>query len=114
MHFILSDEASQHVLESHAKIQEDLIMIIYQISKQACAGSYLDYYIELTSKKSLMSPELYEKSDMVEINNGIKIEVYIEKRILVDFQGIDYILIDVNIIKKFNENFISLILKEYK
>ena len=114
MHFILSNEASKHIIESYAKMNEDLIMIIYQISKQACTGSYLDYYIELTSKKGLINPELYKKSDTINTDNGVKIEVYIEKRILDDFEGIETLLIDVNIIKKFKENFISLILKEHK
>lgn len=112
MHFLLSNEANKHILESYAKIQDDLIIIIYQISKQACAGSYLDYYIELTLKKKLINPELYEKSDMINIDNGIMIQIYIEKRILGDFEGIENILIDVKTIKKFNEKFISLILKE--
>jgi hypothetical protein len=114
MQFLLTNEASKYIQQKYEKINDDPIIIIYQINKQACAGSYLDYYVELSSRKEFISPEFYEKQDLMDLGYGAKIGIYVEKRILNDFEGLKNIVIDINIIQKFNENFTSLILKEFK
>ena len=114
MQFLLSNEASKYIQQKYEKINDDPLIKVYQINKEACSGSYLDYYVELSSKKEVISPEFYKKYDLIDREYGAKMDIYVEKRILGDFEGLKNILIDLKIINKFNENFVSLILKEHK
>ena len=93
---------------------EKPVILIYQISKQACAGSYLDYYLELNFREANIEAELYEKYEEIDDGYGDTVLIYIEKRILQDFPEKGKILIDVQKTKKFEDEFVSLILKEGK
>ena len=107
--FSLSKNAIDYIHEKSKGKNEKTVILIYQISKQACAGSYLDYYVDLTSSKGIIKPELYEKYEEID-----DISIYIEKRILNDFLEAENILIDIEKTQKFDDEFISLILKENK
>lgn len=106
MVFSLTKNAIEYIHEKFRVNNEEKIILIYQINKNACVGSYLDYYVELTSFREIIKPELYEKFE--KIND---ITIYIEKRILSDFIEAKKILIDIKKMQKFNDVFISLILK---
>lgn len=112
--FSLSKNAIDYIHEKAKGKNEKTVIIIYQISKQACAGSYLDYYLELTFREEIIEPELYEKYEEIDDGYGDTILIYIEKRILSDFTDTGDILIDVQKTKKFDDEFVSLILKEHK
>ncbi len=90
------------------------VILIYQISKQACAGSYLDYYLELNFTEAKIEIDLYEKYEEVDDGYGNTVLIYIERRILKDFPEIGKILIDIQKTEKFEDEFVSLILKEDK
>ena len=112
--FSLTKAAIEHIHEKIKSKDEKIVIIVYQISKQACAGSYLDYYLELTSRKEIIKPELYEKYEEIDNGYGGTILVYIEKRLLSDFREAKDVLIDIEKTQKFDDEFISLILKEGK
>ena len=112
--FSLTKAAIEHIHEKIKGKDEKTVIIVYQISKQACAGSYLDYYLELTSRKEIIEPELYEKYEEIDNGYGGTVIIYIEKRILSDFPETGNILIDIQKTQKFDDEFVSLILKEDK
>ncbi|MFX1442208.1 MAG: hypothetical protein ACFFHV_02235 [Promethearchaeota archaeon] len=112
--FSLTKEAIDYLRENIKVKNEKPVIIIYQISKQACAGSYSDYFLELNFKEEKIDPSSYEKYGEVDDGYGIIVPIYIEKRILSDFPEKAEILIDIQITKKFHEEYVSLILKEQK
>lgn len=112
--FSLTKEAIDYIHEKIKGKNENPVIIIYQISKQACAGSYLDYYLELTFREEIIEPALYEKYEEIDDGCGDTILICIEKRILSDFPDKGDILIGIQKTKKFDDEFISLILKENK
>lgn len=115
--FSLTKDTIEYIHAQRKGNNEKPVIIIYQISKQACAGSYLDYYLELNFGKANFETKLYEKYEFIdEVDDGYgnTVLIYIEKRILVDFPETGNILIDIQKTKKFEDEFISLILKEGK
>ena len=112
--FSLTKNAIEYVHDKYKGKNEKIIILVYQISKQVCAGSYLDYYVELTSTKGIIKPELYEKYEEIDGGYDNVVNIYIEKRILDDFLEAKRILIDIEKTRKFDDEFISLILKENK
>jgi hypothetical protein len=110
--FSLTLDAIDYVHEISIDKKEKPVIIIYQISKQACSGSYLDYYLELSSRKEKINTDLYERYEEIDDGYGENIPIYIEKRILSDFPETGEILIDIQKTQKFDSEFISLILKE--
>lgn len=112
--FYLTIDAIDYIYEKLKGKNEKPVIIIYQISKQACAGSYLDYYLELYFGEEIIESELYERYEEIDDGYGGTIPIYIEKRILSDFPETGNILIDIQKTKKFDDEFISLILKDSK
>jgi Fe-S cluster assembly iron-binding protein IscA len=110
--FLLTEKARERIHEKYGNSNENLVIIISQINKQACSGSYLDYYLELTTINGLIKPENYLKFYSLKDNKVNTIDIYIEKRIMEEFDKEHSLLIDIEEIKKFNEIYISFILKE--
>ncbi len=111
MNLSLTDEAKGFINEQLKKFSEKQVILIYQYSKNACSGSYLDYYVTIDKMKDVNQNDAYEQWKTLELNNEENLDVYLEKRLMDDFNKEVDVLIDIVIHKKFNDKFVELILK---
>jgi hypothetical protein len=113
MKLISTKEAIQYINEQTSEAKEELAVLIYQYNKQSCAGSYLDFVVELAPRKSIINQEIYENWQNINNSSNLNVEIYIEKRLIEDWKKKEDITIDIETTYKFDEKFVSLQLGEH-
>lgn len=112
MRLISTNKAIQYINEKKTQSKEELVILIYQYNKQSCVGSYLDFFVELTPKKSIYNQEIYENWQNIGNSANIKFEIYIEKRLIDEWKKDCDVSLDLNTTYKFKEKFDALELRE--
>ena len=113
MKLISTKEAIQYINEHTSEAKEELAVLIYQYNKQSCAGSYLDFVVELDSIRSIKDQGIYENWKNINNSSNLNIEIYIEKRLIEDWKKKEDITLDIETTYKFDEKFVSLQLGEH-
>ena len=112
MDLTTSQDARNFIQKKINSSPKEQALIIYQYNKQSCIDSYLDYVIEIDSKESILKLDIYENWKNLGNELYCNIDVYIEKRLREEWQKTGTILLDIEVIYKFNEKYESLILRE--
>ena len=112
MKLISTKEAIQYINEQNSEAKEELAVLIYQYNKQSCAGSYLDFVVELDSIRSIKSQGIYENWQNINNSSNLNVEIYIEKRLIEDWKKEEVVTLDIEATYKFDEKFVSLQLSE--
>jgi len=113
MKLISTKEAIQYINEQTSEVKEEIAILIYQYNKQSCAGSYLDFVVELTPLKGIKSQEIYENWQNINNSSNLNVEIYIEKRLIEDWKKEEDVTLDIETTYKFDEKFVSLQLSEH-
>ena len=113
MKLISTKEAIQYINEHTSEAKEELAILIYQYNKQSCAGSYLDFVVELDSIRSIKDQGIYENWKNINNSSNLNVEIYIEKRLIEDWKKKEDITLDIETTYKFDEKFVSLQLGEH-
>ncbi|MHA1467774.1 MAG: hypothetical protein ACTSP6_06815 [Promethearchaeota archaeon] len=101
MKLISTKEAIQYINEHTSEAKEELAVLIYQYNKQSCAGSYLDFVVELDSIRSIKDQGIYENWKNINNSSNLNVEIYIEKRLIEDWKKKEDITLDIETTYKF-------------
>ena len=112
MKLISTKEAIQYINEQAKGANDELALLIYQYNKQSCAGTYLDFVVELTPIRSIKDQESYENWQNINNSSNLNVEIYIEKRLVEDCKKEEDITLDIETTYKFDQKFVSLQLSE--
>ena len=112
MKLISTKEAIQYINEQTSEAKEELAVLIYQYNKQSCAGSYLDFVVELDSIRSIKDQGIYENWQDINNSSNLNVEIYIEKRLIDEWKKDGDVSLDLNTTYKFKEKFDALELRE--
>jgi len=111
MNLSLTNKAKAYIKKQLENSKEQSVILVYQFNRESCAGSYLDYYIDIDKLNRVIQLDNYEKWKTLSYITNDNIDVYIEKRILPEFNEDVDVLIDAITHKKFDDEFIELIFK---
>ena len=112
MKLISTKEAIQYINEQTNQAKEELAILIYQYNKQSCAGSYLDFVVELAPIRTIKDKGIYANWQNINNSSNLNVEIYIEKRLVEDWKKEEDVMLDIETTYKFDEKFVSLQLSE--